>query len=261
MKVAKIEVDDLKSSVKKAVNEIGGFSNFVKKDDVVLLKINANTADEYPASSDLDFLRVVVKFVLEEGAKEVLVGDASTVYAKTKKQFEKMKLYSLEELDSCVKIINFDEGEFVKKEIPNGEFLKSVYVSEVLDRVDKLILLPCLKTHFLAKFTGSLKLSVGFMRPLDKLKFHVGHLEEKIAELNKIIHPDLIVMDARKCFIDKGPTCGNVRKPNFILASKSRVGIDTEGVKIIKNFKGNTLKDVNVDGLVQIKKAREFGVK
>ncbi len=260
-KVAKTRVEnDLKESILKIVNEIGGFESFIKKGDVVLLKPNFNTADPSPASTDLDFLKVVTELVYSYGAKIVIIGESSTMSLNSRKVMEKIGVFELEAMDTPPRIYVFDERKWIKKEIPNGKYLKNVSISEYLDRADKLILLPNLKTHFLAKFTGSLKLSVGFMKPFERVMLHLKNLEEKVAELNKIINPDLIIMDARKCFINKGPAEGDIGEPELVLASKSRVAIDVEGIKIIQSFKGNSLKGIDPLELTQIKKAIEFGI-
>jgi len=67
-------------------------------------------------------------------------------------------------------------------------------------------------------------------------------------------------MDARKCFITKGPSEGEMREPDLILASEDRIALDIEGIKIIQSFEGNNLKDINPEELVQIKRAREMGL-
>jgi len=55
-KVSKIKFEEnLKKTVLKAVDKIGGFKNFIKAGDVVLLKPNFNSADPYPASTDIPF--------------------------------------------------------------------------------------------------------------------------------------------------------------------------------------------------------------
>ena len=97
------------------------------------------------------------------------------------------------------------------------------------------------------------------MKPIQRIRLHLTHLPEKIAELNKIINPDLIIMDARKCFINKGPAKGEIRQPNLILASRVRTAIDIEGIKVIQGFPGNSLKDIDPLELPEIKKAIEMG--
>jgi len=260
-KLSKIQVENnLKEGILQAVNELGGFEKFINRGETVLLKPNFNTADPAPASTDLEFLKTVVELVYECGAKIVMIGDSSTMSLNTRKVMIKLGVFDLEKMKAPPRIYNFDERKWIKKQIPGGKFLKTVSVSEFLERADKLILLPNLKTHSYAQFTGALKLSVGFMKPIERVRLHLKNLQAKIADLNKIINPDLIIMDARKCFIDKGPANGEVREPNLILASKSRVDIDVEGIKIIQGFKGNSLKNIDPWEMIQIKKAVEFGI-
>lgn len=260
-KVSKIKSNNnLKETVVRAVEEIGGFGRFIKTGDVVLLKPNFNTADSFPASTDLEFLKVVTELVYDFGAKIVMIGDSSTMSLNTRKVMQELGVFELEKMEKPPRIYVFEEREWIKKEIPDGKYLKTVSATYLLDRADKLILLPCLKTHFLAQFTGSLKLSVGFMKPFERIALHARHLQEKIAELNKIIHPALIIMDARKCFITGGPARGELREPGLILASTDRVAIDVEGIKTIQSFKGNSLSKINPWQLSQIKGAVEIGI-
>lgn len=260
-KIAKVKVEkNLKKSILEAVNSLGGFKRFVRPGEVVLLKPNFNTADAPPASSDPEFIKAVVELVYDCGAKIVMLGDSSTMSLNTRKVMEKLKIFDLENMEQPPRIYVFEERQWIKKEIPDGKYLKSVSVSGFLDRADKLILLPCLKTHSHAQFTGSLKLSVGFMKPIQRVRLHLKHLQEKIAELNTIISPDLVIMDARKCFITKGPAEGEIREPGLILASTNRLAIDAEGIKIIQGFAGNSLKNIDPWELPQIKKAIELGI-
>ncbi|XOB41691.1 MAG: DUF362 domain-containing protein [Candidatus Nealsonbacteria bacterium] len=264
-KVSKVKFENnLKETILKAVDLIGGFSKFINTGDVVFLKPNFNTADPFPASSDPEFLKQVVELTYDYGAKTVIVGDSSTYTLNTRKVMEKLKIFDLQNMERPPRIYVFEERGWIKKEIPNAKYLKSVTVPEILDRADKLILLPCLKTHSQAQFTGSLKLSVGFVRSLERVRLHSYYLlknfQRKIAELNKIINPSLIIMDGRKCFINEGPAKGEIREPNVILASTDRVAIDVEGIKIIQSFKRNSLRNLNPWEIPQIQAAVEFNL-
>ena len=99
------------------------------------------------------------------------------------------------------------------------------------------------------------------MKPRERIRLHMSHTQEKIAELNTLIKPDLIVMDARKCFIAGGPSEGRLAEPGLILASLSRVAIDEEGIKIIQSYEKNCLADINPLEFPQIKRAIEMGIK
>ena len=65
-------------------------------------------------------------------------------------------------------------------------------------------------------------------------------------------------MDARKCFINHGPMEGEVKEPNLILASKNRVEIDIEGVKIIQNYPNNSLSGIDPESITQIKLSKKL---
>lgn len=257
--LAKVRVgSNLKESIKEAVDVLGGFSNFVKSGEVVLVKPNFNTADPFPASTDISFLKEVVSLIYSAGAKAVIVGESSTYSRNTRKEMNKLGVFDLEKENPAPKVYIFEEREWVKKEVPDGKYLKKVTVPKILDKVDKLILLPCLKTHSYAQFTGTLKLSVGFMKPWERIPMHIKNLQEKIAELNRIINPDLIIMDGRKCFINQGPSKGEVKEPGIILASTDRAVCDIEGIKIIQSYPGNSLKNIQAEDVIQIKNFLEY---
>lgn len=261
-KVSRVKIGDqnLKESIIKAVDLIGGFGNFIGRGDVIFLKPNFNTADQPPASTDIDFLKIIVEVIYNFGAKLVMIADSSTMTLNTRKVMETKGVFDLLKMETPPRIYVLEDEEWVEKDIPQAKYLKKVKISSLLERADKLILLPCLKTHKYAQFTGSLKLSVGLMEPKQRIGLHLANLQEKIAELNAIINPSLIIMDARKCFINKGPSSGEVREPNLILASTDRVAIDVEGIKIIQEFNGNSLAGINPWDLPQIKRAVELKI-
>jgi len=265
-KVAKIKANkNIKETITKVVAALGGFEKFIQKGDTVLIKPNYNTADVSPASTAPDFLAAAVELVYETGAARVIVGESSTFTIKnhsisTKKTLREACVYDLEKSKRPPEIYIFDDHQWVLKSIPKGEHLKRVSVPKIMDEVDKIILLPCCKTHFIADFTGALKIIIGFMKPTERIAFHMGHVAEKVAEMNTIYQPDLIIMDARKCFITGGPAKGETREPGLVLASTSRVNIDIEEVKIIQSFDGNSLAGREINELPQIKRARKLNI-
>lgn len=260
-KVSQIKIDkQLTDTVKEAVDQLGGIDGYIKNGDRVLLKPNFNTADPFPASSSPDFLEAVLELVMIQNPREIVIADSSTFFANTKTVMKRIGVYQLLEKFDKLKIISFDDEKWVKKKIPNGKYLRSVSVPARLDEVDKLILLPCLKTHFIAQYTGALKLSVGLMKTTERASLHMCRIQEKIAELNLVINPDLVIMDARKCFITKGPMEGEVREPGLLMASESRVEIDKRGVEIIKFFQGNDLESISANNLIQLKYSQEIGI-
>lgn len=247
------------AAMARAVERLGGLSAFVRPGEKVFLKPNLNTADPFPASSSPDFVAAACDLFHDAGASVVL-GDSCTFSQKTSRVMDAWGMDRLKDGRPWLDIVDLDEGKWTKKAVPGGAALRHVSVPAILDEVDRLVLLPCLKTHFLAGFTGALKLSVGFMKPSERIALHARRLQEKIGELNAVIEPDLILMDARKCFITHGPSKGEVREPGIVMASRDRVAIDIEGVRIIQGYEGNDLKGIEPESLPQIVRAIAMGV-
>jgi uncharacterized protein (DUF362 family) len=231
----------LKTDILKAVNLIGGFEKVINKGDQVLLKPNYNSADPPPASSDPEFLKAIVELLFEHGAGKVIVGESSWQGLSTRKALEQAG--ALDVLKGAgAEIAFFDEEKYAEVKV-SGKYLKSIHLAGRAMQADKIIYSCCMKTHFRADFSLSLKLAFGFTKKSERMGFHIRHLKEKLVDLNLVVHPNLIIMDGRKCFITGGPFSGNVRNPNFILASGDRVAMDVESIKIIGGFEGSKLKD------------------
>lgn len=248
---------NVKESILKAVNLIGGFEKPIKKGDTVLLKPNYNSADPPPASTEPGFLRAMVELLYEHGAEKVVVGESSMQGTSTRRVMERAgALKALE--GSGAEVVFFDDEKWVSVEV-GGKFLKTVSLASRALQADKLVYCCCMKTHFRADFSLSLKLAFGFSKGSERLMFHLMHLKEKLVDLNLVVNPSLIVMDGRKCFITGGPFNGEVREPNTVLASGDRIAMDVEAIKVIKSFSGAKLKDQAWD-YTQIRHAVELGL-
>ena len=93
-----------------------------------------------------------------------------------------------------------------------------------------------MKTHTSARFSGALKLTVGFMHPGERRALHARHLEQKIAEISLCWQPNLVIMDGRKGFVSGGPDKGQLVEPGLLLASGDLVAIDIEAMRILLTY-------------------------
>ena len=234
------ESADVKQDILRSVNLIGGFEKVIEPGDEVWLKPNYNSADAAPASSDPEFVKAVVQLLYEHGASRVIVGESSMQTLTTRKVMEKTGAVAKVK-EAAGELVFFDEGGWVKVDV-GGKYLKTVSLPEKALSAKKLVYVCCMKTHFQADFSMSLKLAFGFVKSSERLGFHLRNLQKKLVDLNKVVHPSLIIMDGRKCFIRGGPCHGEVRAPHVIVATADRVANDVEGVKIIESFEGSSLK-------------------
>lgn len=249
----------LKADIKRAVEMIGGFGRALSPTDRILLKPNYNSDDPPPASTDIAFLCAVIELLREEGYSRLAVGESSGIlWQPTEKVLRALGVgRKLEKMG--IPLLVFTDGPFRTSALNTG-YWERVSFPEVLAEFDKLIYLPCMKHHSCARFTMSLKLTVGFLPLEERELLHQDHVEERCAELNLAVRPDLIIMDGRTAFVTNGPASGKLVEPGCILASGDQVAIDVEGVRILQSYKAKNLLSGSAWELPQIRTAAALGV-
>ena len=269
--VSKVSTIDrhLKETVAKAVDLIGGIRRALSPGDRVLLKANFNSDDPFPASTDLEFLRAVVELLREHGINNLTLGERSGwPWMPTGRVLKVLGVLELaRELD--LPVIDFDAGPWMDVRLGDQakEWTKVAFHRSLKD-FDKIVYLPCMKHHFLAGFTMSLKLTVGLVHPVEMVYMHEDYdsgridrpMYSKMVELNLPIGPDLIIMDGRKSFVTGGPDKGEVVEPNVVLASGDRIALDVEGVKILQSYPRDNLLTAPVWEIPTIVRAVELGL-
>jgi len=259
--VSKVKASfDLKESVKKSVDLIGSLEKVVSSGDKVIVKPNFNSDDPFPASSDPEFVKAAVSLLYEAGASQVIIIESSGIrWLPTRNVLDRTgMLKAAEKCGAEVRIL--DDRAWIDTEIQGKRWKNVLIAKDALEENARFVWLPCMKTHRYARFSLSLKLAVGLLSFRQRGDLHSAYLEEKIAELNLAVRPDLIIMDGRKCFTTGGPDVGHVEEPSVILASGDRVAIDVEALKILKSYKADNRLDMNTWEFPQIKRAVELGL-
>ena len=251
---------DIKADIQKAITLLGSLEQVIDRGDKVLLKPNFNSQDPYPGSTDLAFLRAVVELFLEAGAKVTIGESSGGVWRPTRKVFRKVGVYELAR-DLGVQLIAFDDrpDDWVRVKV-DGDYLSSITMPRSAYEADKIVYLPCLKTHGLARFSGALKLTVGFVHPGERRALHARHLEQKIAEISLCWQPNLVITDGRKAFIAGGPDRGQLAEPGLLLASGDLVAIDVEAIKVVLAYEARNKLVADPWQLPQIVAALRHGL-
>ena len=245
--VSKVVADgDLRASVEKSLTLLGGLGQAISRGDKVFLKPNFNSPDPLPAATDPAFLRVVVQLLVEAGAKVTIGESSGGLWRPTRKVFRKLGTLELAR-DLGVELVAFEDQPKDWVQIKTGgDYIGTLFMPRSAYEADKIVYLPCMKTHSLGGFSGALKLTVGFVHPGQRRSLHSGNLNQKVAEISLCWQPDLVIMDGRKAFVSGGPNKGKMAKPapNVIFASGDMVAIDVEGMKVILSYKAkNKLPD------------------
>jgi len=227
---------DIKASVDRCLALLGSLGQAIDTGDKVLVKPNFNSSDPYPGSTDLAFLRAVVELLLEAGARVTIGESSGGIWRPTSNVFRKLGVFELaHQLD--VELIAFEDraDDWVRVKV-NGDYLITVTMPRSAYEADKIVYLPCMKTHNIAGFSGALKLTVGFMHPGERRALHARYLKQKIAEISLCWQPDLIVMDGRKTFVSGGPDKGQLAEPGLVFASGDLIAIDVEAMKVLLSY-------------------------
>lgn len=246
---------DLQGDLERAVEATGGWE-WLRSGETVLVKPNYNTAHPPPGSTAADFLRAALLLLREHGAEKLILGESTSMLKHRKVLEEAGALRVAQEL--AVPVVIFDEDGWEDRPI-GGRYLRRARLARILRRVDRVVYLCCPKTHHAAQFTGSLKLGMGFVHNWQRTLWHLRRLQEKIADLNLALQPDLILADMRCTFITGGPARGIRQEPGLILASRQRVALDVEAMRLIQSFPGHSLPG-DPWAIRQIARAVELGL-
>ena len=248
MKVSVVKADNynieiVDKAVNDAVNLIGGWQNFIKKGDKVLIKPNmlTNVTPEKAVTTHPEVVRAVIKAVKNMGALPA-VGDSPGISNLKSKQS---------------KAYNYMEGRFIKQ----------FELVDCLSDFDKIISVAKMKTHVFMGVTGAVKNLFGCIVGTDKARFHLRmqkHIDfaHVMVDLYQTIKPTLNIIDGITAMEGQGPMSGDVVDAKIIIASSDgfaadlimadKMGFDAEAMPIaaagIEEKRIVHLKDIKVVG-------------
>lgn len=258
-KVPHLNGDYLQFSIKEALDLLGGLDKAIQTGDRVMIKPNFNCSYAMPLSTDLGFLAAVIEILQDAGAK-VTVGELSgRADWPTEKVISNLKVMPVLHRYG-VQFINFQYDEWVTMEV-EGRYWKSFRVPRSIYEADKRVSLANVRCHSAGRYSGALKLSVGWIDLEDRDFLHKDRetVEAKIAELNLGWQPNLVLMDGRRSTVTWHGR-GDYVYPNVIMASGDMVAIDAEAVKMLKQYPEKNRLDIPVEKVGQIKAAVELGL-
>jgi uncharacterized protein (DUF362 family) len=223
---------ELTKRISTAFDMLGGTKEFVKPNSTVLLKPNASFPNPpaYGSTTNPQFVKIVAEQILAAGAKRVIVLDHTM--RDSESCFKRTGLQEALADLSAVKLISL-ENESHYEEVPvNGEALKSVLVAKLIAKSDLLINLPCAKSHVATDVSFGLKNLMGLI--WDRTYFHEStDLHKAIAELAKVIRPQLTLLDATRVLATNGPTGpGQVLQLDTIIAGTDPLAVDSYAVSL-----------------------------
>ncbi len=130
------------------------------------------------------------------------------------------------------KYVNLSKDEIEYKE-SDGDVLKEVPVPKTLAETDFFISAPKLKINSLTKVSCCLKNQFGCLPIVKKNRYH-GVVDSVIAEINRVMGPDLCIVDGILSHVGiQGPAFGYPIRSNLVLVGNDPVALDTIVAKIL----------------------------
>ncbi len=232
--IVKIQNDDIKSAVYQAVKLAGGIEDVHENSKPILIKPNAITFKEtwesqLAVTTHPEIIRALINLLKEKG-HEITVGDSSGSGIKTKVVLEKAGYKKLEK-EEDVPVVSL-AANAKKVYIDNHERLSHVNLSGLALTSD-IINVPKMKTHALTRVTLAIKNLFGCVVGMEKKRVHgisstANNFAQCLVDIYSVLKENVImnVLDAKIAMEGFGPTNGNPKKMNLILASKDAVALD-----------------------------------
>ncbi len=216
----------------KAIESMGGMSQFVKKGQTVVIKPNIgwDSDPERAADTNPKLVSRIIRHCFDAGAKDVYAFDHTCD--------NWTKCYSNSGIEKAVKdaggkiVGGNTENYYQNVNIAGAKILKNAKVHELLLSSDVFINVPVLKHHSSSKLTISMKNLMGVV--WDREFWHRNNLHECIAEFPLWKKPTLNVVDAYNVMLRNGPrgvSVSDISPMKSLILSTDIVAADAAATK------------------------------
>lgn len=233
--------EEIKESLLKLINSLGGIDKYVTKGQTVALKPNV-VADHalrdgvYTGGivTDIRVMRAMIEILLPIAGKVIVAEGASINRAETSKLFEHYGYDKLVDIDpSKVSLVDLNFDKLVRKSVPGGKRMLSREIPVTLDNADVIINLPVMKTHFAAYASLSIKNLQGAIPPIEKYMSHFFGLWQNLVNIHHLVKPVLHIIDGITAQEGFGPVYGTPKTMNLLIGGTNPVAVDAVTMRIM----------------------------
>ena len=214
-------------TTRKAIDLVGGITNFIKPQSKVLVKPNLLMAIEPQSGVDThpEVVRAAVR-LLKEINCHICLGDGPSVWGNQIENVEEVYRRSgMEKIcqDEGIELVKFDKRRW------RGKFPLTTW----LDNCDYMVNIPKFKTHDLTLLTGAIKNLFGLVTGTYKTELHKNYFRADdfakiLVDIYQQAKPTLTVVDGIVAMEGDGPgTGGKLRNLGLLFAGSDCVALDT----------------------------------
>jgi uncharacterized protein (DUF362 family)/NAD-dependent dihydropyrimidine dehydrogenase PreA subunit len=257
-------LEEIKAALRSGFELLGGIDKFVKKDEKVLLKVNClfPAEPEKAVTTHPVFLKAVVQ-LLKGQTGNIIIGDSPGFgnFSGSKKTG-----YIQVAQEEGVQLVDFkDDGEIRNTA---AAVYKNFKVTDYVNKVDKIINLPKLKTHGLMYMTLAVKNMFGIVAGTGKPAYHMKAGRDRLIFAQMLVDlyhakpPVLNIMDGIIGMEGNGPGGGDPVNTGVIILAQNGFALDYVAPQIVglnpdrvytnavyrKDFLGGKAMEVEIKG-------------
>ena len=227
--VALVKGTDIQENVTKVFDLLGGVTNVIRKNSIVVLKPNAGHAEppETSVCTNPEVVRAVIREVKKAQPKKIIVAEAAAIGCNTMECFEVSGIAAvareegveLKDIKGDPELVNIAVRDYRSN-------IDHVLLPKFLLEADHLINLPILKAHASMVFSGALKNIKGVVQDKVHMQMHQKNLTMAMMDVWSACRADINIMDAMHAASGYSPHMPVPIDTNLILGSKDPVAID-----------------------------------
>lgn len=184
------------------------------------------------ATTNPFLVEALIDLLKSFGIKHITIAEGAVVGESTSKSFKTCGYEEISERKG-VELIDLKKDEFVPLTVPDPKALRILKIPKTIAFADIVINIPVLKTHDCFPVTLGIKNMKGVIHERDKKKFHLWDLAQCIVDLNKVVLPNITIIDGTIGMEGMGPIYGEPANMNLIIASFDTLAGDIIGCKIM----------------------------
>jgi len=189
--------------------------------------------EENPSNTHPDVIGAMIRYLRDQGAQKVYVGDEPVWGLNDRFCYEKSGVKAVTEREGG-ELVSFDDVKRIKKKVPQGRIYRTISLPAILEEVDLVINLPKMKTSAMALVTLCIKNQLGYVPFRNRKQFHRGvDLSYALVDIAKVVYPDLNLIDGIIASEGMGAHGGTTRPMGILVASRDMVAADIVGTQLM----------------------------
>ena len=230
----------IEAAVRQAIDLAGGLPDLITPRSKVLVK--PNLCSPQPSgtgiTTDCRVTEAVTKIVLELKPKSVIIGEGAGAgydFSGSTSTEEAFRVSGTADVAARlgIELRNFNHDEWEEVSVKNPYIMDKVKIARTALESDVIISLPVLKTHLRTLITLSLKNTKGVLPGAEKRKTHALGLDKAIADLNSVVKPSYVVVDALAGMQGLWEYPQDKVEMGLILAGREPCAVDTVGTYLM----------------------------